>query len=156
MKNKGSANTFEAAKAYAFFLLKFRLRTEKEIYQRLKKKSFDQAVILQAINFLKEKAFINDLDFARAWVASRINKPIGLRRLEDELKQKGVSKEIIQAQLSKIKEDYPEEEIVAGIVNERLKKLKGIEPQKAKTRIYAYLMRRGFSPDIVIEAVRQL
>ena len=143
------------AKEYAFLLLKYRLRTEKELSQRLKRKKFDQAVITETLEFLKNKGFVNDAAFAKAWVNSRINKPIGLRRLRVELTQKGVDKEIINTEIARVKEDYSEEAVVAEIARSRFQKLKGIEPQKAKRRVYAYLLRRGFSPEIVIDAVNQ-
>lgn len=145
------------ARAYAFLLLKFRLRSEKELYLRLRKKKFEPRVIEQTISFLKEKGFINDRDFAKVWAESRIKNPFGLRRIRDELKLKGIDKAIIDAQISQIKEDYREEDIVLKIAEEKYKKLKtSLGPQKAKLRIYGYLMRRGFSPETIIEALRKL
>lgn len=152
-KNKDS---LQKAKDYAFLLLKFRLRSEKEIYQRLKKKKFEEKVIKETLAFLKDKRFIDDNYFAKAWIESRIKKPLGLRRLKQELKIKGIDKEIIDSQIEQIKKDYSEEDIVTEIAQRRLQKLKGIEPRKAKRRILEYLLRRGFSPDIVIDTIRGL
>ncbi len=73
-----------------------------------------------------------------------------------ELTVKGIDKEIIESQINEVKKNYPEEEIVAQIAKEKLKKIKGIDPQKAKKRIYAYLLRRGFSPQVVIECINQM
>lgn len=137
-------------------LLKFRARSEKEIYQRLKKKKFNEEIIKQVIAFLKEKNFIDDNYFAKAWIESRLRRPLGLRRIKEELRLKGVDKEIINSQIEKIKEGYCEEEIVLKLAKARLSKLKGIEPRKAKSRVFTYLLRRGFSPEIVIEVINQL
>lgn len=137
-------------------LFKFRLRSERELYQRLKKKKFDPETINKAILFLKEKGFINDDYFAEAWVESRIKKPLGLVRLRQELRLKGIDKEIIDRQIGQIKKDYSEQDIVAKIAAERFNKLKGIDPQKAKRRLYAYLVRRGFSLGIVMDVLNQL
>ena len=149
-------DAFGRAKEYAFLLLKFRVRTEKEIIDRLKKKKFEEEIIGRVVQFLKEKQFLDDEDFARAWIESRINKPTGLRRLRDELRQKGVAPEIINGQLDRIKEHYSEQDIVAQAASAKLEKVKGVDPQKAKRRVYAYLLRRGFSPDVVIEVINQL
>jgi regulatory protein len=154
--NNKNRDSLEKAKNYAFLLLKFRLRSENEIRQRLKKKKFDTQIIENVVSFLKEKDFINDNYFAKAWVESRIKKPLGLRRLKEELKIKGIDKEIIEERINEIKKNYPEEEIIARIARERLKRIKDIDPQKAKKRIYAYLLRRGFSPDIILDVVSQL
>lgn len=149
------SNNAQKAKNYAFLLLKFRLRSEKELYQRLKKKKFDEAIIRQTLAFLKDKNFINDADFTKAWIESRIKKPLGFRRLKQELNLKGVDKEIIDSSIAQVKEDYHEEEVVQKIVRRKFKKLSGIDPKKAKARIYGYLLRRGFSADTVIEALNQ-
>jgi len=137
-------------------LLKFRLRSEKELALRLRQKKFSEAVIQETIHFLKEKEFIDDRVFAQGWVASRLKKPFGLRRISLELAGKGLSKEIIEQTLTRIKEDHSESEVVSQLAEKRFSRLKGIEPQKAKARVYAYLMRRGFSPDTVGEIVNNL
>jgi regulatory protein len=145
----------QRAKNYAFLLLKFRLRSEKEIYQRLKKKKFPEGIIQETLFFLKDKRFIDDNFFAKTWIESRLKKPLGLRRIKIELRQKGIDKEIIDSELREIKKGYLEQEIVTKIAQQRLKKLKGIEPIKAKSRVYGYLLRRGFSPEIVIDVLNQ-
>jgi len=137
-------------------LLKFRLRSEKELYSRLKKKGFDEVVIKETLSFLKEKSFIDDRIFAKAWIESRLKRPLGIRRIEAELKAKGIDKEIIDSQIEAVKQGYSEEDIVSRIAQERFRKLKDIEPQKAKRRIFAYLLYRGFSPEIIIDMVNQL
>lgn len=143
----------QKAKNYAFLLLKFRLRSESELCQRLKRKGFADEVIKKILSFLKDKCFIDDNYFAKAWIESRIKKPLGLRRLKQELRIKGINKDIIEKTIGEIKENYNEEEVVKGIIKKRLVKLKNIDPQKARARIYAYLLRRGFSPAIVIDAL---
>lgn len=149
-------SSFEKARDYAFLLLKFRPRSEKELYQRLKKKRFDDGIIRETLAFLKEKGFVNDTNFSRAWIESRLKKPLGLRKIKQELRQKGITKEIIDRQLQDLKKNYFEEEIVRRVAQARMGRLKDIDPRKVKSRIYAYLLRRGFSPDIVIDVINQL
>lgn len=144
------------AREYVFLLLKYRSRSEKEVYDRLKRKKFEEGVIREVIQELKGKGFINDEDFARVWVESRIKKPLGLRRLAQELKQKGVNRQIIDNQIQKAAQGYPEREIVSGIARQRLERLKGIDQQKARMRVYSYLLRRGFSPEIIIDCINGL
>jgi regulatory protein len=146
---------FDKARDYAFFLLKFRLRSENELIQRLKVKKIPEAVIKEIISFLKEKKFIDDNVFAKAWINSRLRKPLGLRRIRQELRQKGVGKEIIEAQSLGVK-DYSETEAVLDLAKRRLNILKGTDQVIAKRRVYAFLLRRGFSPEIVIDTLNQL
>ena len=150
-----SKESVQKARDYAFLLLKFRLRSEKELYERLRKKKFDQGVIKEVLAFLKERKFIDDNLFAKSWIESRLKKPFGLRRLTQELKLKGIEKEIIDNRIQEAKEGYSEADIVKRLAGMRFKKLKNIEPQKAKMRVYGYLLRRGFSPEIVSDAITQ-
>ena len=147
--------SFDKVRDYAFFLLKFRLRSENELAQRLKLKKFPEEAIKEVISFLKEKKFIDDNVFAKAWINSRLRKPLGLRRIKQELRQKGVDKEIIEEQSSGVK-DYSEAETVLDLAKRRLNILKGTDQVIAKRRIYAFLLRRGFSPEIVIDTLNQL
>jgi len=153
MKGKASP---ERARQYAFLLLKFRQRSEKELYQRLKKKNFKEEAIKEAIAFLKQQAFIDDKSFARDWINERIKRPYGIRRLSRELKIKGIDQQVLDGALEELKENYNEEEIVRGLAKEKFDRFKGIKPQKAKKRIYSYLLRRGFSPEIIIECINNL
>lgn len=146
----------QKARGYAFLLLKFRPRSENELRQRLKKKKFNSEIIESTVSFLKDKGFIDDNYFAKTWIESRIKKPLGIRRLKAELSIKGINKEIIDTQINEIKKSYVEEAIVGGIARDRLNKIKGIYPQKAKQRVYAYLLRRGFSPQVVIECLNKI
>lgn len=143
-------------KEYAFFLLKFRLRSEKEIYDRLKKKKFPEVEIKKVVAFLKEKKFIDDSAFVRAWVNSRLRQSIGLKKIRQELRQKGISSESIDSKIEEVRRDYSESEIVSNLAADKLRKLKDIEPLKAKSRVYGYLIRRGFSSDIVIDTLNRL
>jgi regulatory protein len=146
----------EKARDYAFLLLKFRPRSEKEICLRLKRKKFDPEVIQKTLSFLIEKGFLDDHYFAKAWIESRLRRPFGLRRIRQELKEKGIRQEIIDRQVEEVSKDYCEEEVVLKVAKARLNSLKGIEPQKKKNRLYGYLLRRGFSPEEIIEVVNRL
>jgi regulatory protein len=148
--------TPEKARAYAFLLLKYRLRSENELKTRLKQKGFSLALAESTVSFLKDRQFIDDRVFARGWVSSRLKRPLGKRKIKLELMQKGVASEIIQEALTWANQDYSESQTVTQLAKQRFSKLQGIDPLKAKMRVYGYLMRRGFSPDLVGEAIRQL
>ena len=153
---KRASDVLQKAKNYAFLLLKVRQRSEKEIQGRLKRKKFDDDIIREVLSFLKEKAFINDTDFTKSWIESRLQKRLGLRRIEQELKVKGIERQTIERELREAKKGYVESEIVLRIARDRLGRLKDIEPQKAKRRIFSYLARRGFSPEIIFDVINNL
>lgn len=150
------SHSAEKARAYAFLLLKFRLRSENELLARLKQKGFSEDIAKDTVNFLKEKEFIDDRIFAKGWVSARLKRPFGLRRIKQELISKGLDKQIIEVSLLQAKKDYSESQIVSQLAQKRFSRLKNIEPLKAKARVYGYLLRRGFSPDLVSEIIKQL
>lgn len=147
--NEPAAVSFQKAKQYCFLLLKFRMRSQNEIVERLRGKKFDEAVIAKTISFLTEKKLLDDEAFARAWIESRIVKPLGFMRLKRELIAKGINDKLIDDIILKLKCNYSEEAVVSKIAKEKLSKASGTDPVKAKKRVYGYLLRRGFSPEVV-------
>jgi regulatory protein len=143
------------ARAYAFLLLKYRQRSVKEITDRLKKKKFSEEVIGETLDFLRSKKFVDDSAFSLAWIRERLARSIGPRRLERELKIKGIPEGLIEANLRQARESYSEEETARELAASRFKRLRDLDLRTAKRRVYAYLLRRGFSPDVVIETINQ-
>lgn len=144
------------AKRIVFQLLKFRARSRKEIEDRLKKKKFTHETIDSVIAYFDKLELINDQEFALGWMKSRLNKPLGLRRISFELKQKGITEEIIEQAKASIKDNYREYEVVSDLAKAKLNKLKNIESGKARARVYRYLLSRGFSIDVINEVVSEL
>lgn len=157
-KNRNTSQEAEFARArdYAFLLLKFRLRSEAELIGRLKQKKFSEVVCRRVVAFLKEKRFLDDEEFARSWISSRIKRPLGLRRLKRELKAKGVDSPIIEEQLRVAARDYNEKEVIEGLVSAKLKAFKSLDPLKARKRVFGFLLRRGFSADAALEVLNRL
>lgn len=152
LKNKDTSR----AREYVFRLLKSRMRTEHEIFERLKKKNFSERIIGQVISYFKKLGFINDKEFANLWLSSRLKKPLGFRRLGYELRQKGLKNNLIEKSVNKLKKDYDESSIVRQLAIQRLKRLRGLEPIKIKRRLFSYLAGRGFSLDVIIEVLRSI
>lgn len=144
------------AKNAVFRLLKYRARSRKEIEDRLKQKKFSQDTINLVIDYFDKLEFINDREFASSWLNSRIAKPLGMRRIFFELRQKGISKDIIEEAQSKLKERYNEYEVVSELVRNKMKRLANLESNKAKRRVYNFLIRRGFSIDVINEVFSEL
>lgn len=146
----------QKAKNYCFLLLKYRLRSEKELFDSLERKKFFGPVIAETLKFMKAKGFVDDCVFAREWISSRIKNPLGVLRLKQELRLKGISAQIINQELERLKESYSEEDTVLQIAIRQFQKLKTLENTLAQKRVYGYLLRRGFSPEIIVNVINQL
>ena len=99
LSTSGRSHSAEKARAYAFLLLKFRLRSENELRERLKQKGFSPELAEDTISFLKDREFLDDRVFAKGWVASRLKRPLGLRRIQQELAQKAKITQSIVSEL---------------------------------------------------------
>lgn len=142
---------FDRAREYVYRLLTLRPRTEKEIILKMKRRGFSEDDITGVINLLKDYGYINDTDFARMWVKNRCQlKPMGKRRLYEELYRKGVSKENIETSLSRLTPDI-EYGMARNIIDRKLAKCSQ-EPRK----LYSFLLRRGFSHEIVHKIISEL
>ena len=144
------------ARESVYRLLKYRFRSEKEIADKLKIKGFDKATIDETIRYFKDLEIIDDRQFARGWISSRLNKPFGPKRIQHELDQKGIARHIIEEELHDAFDAYSEADVVLNLARKRTQKYKGIEPLKAKQRLFGYLSRRGFSTEAIYKAINQI
>lgn len=149
-------NELQKAKNYAFLLLKYRLRSSKEIRERLKQKKFSAQIIESAVKDLRKSKFLDDEAFARSWIDYRLRNKTGIKKLRIELAVKGIPEGIVEKQLNAIKDDYNEEKIIEEIIKLKIRKLNSPVDLTAKRRLYSFLLRRGFSPDAVSENIKQL
>ncbi len=145
------------AKDYAFKLLSYRPRSIKEIRNRLKKKDYSSKVILEVVKSLKRLKFLNDKEFARMWVESRIKtRPMGRYRLQQELIQKGIDRDLIEETLSSYREEE-EIELAKELAQRKLKRsYQNLDEVTTKRRLYGFLQRRGFSYDTIQEVMKEL
>lgn len=133
------------AKLRAMHLLTSRDYTELQLRKKLEQGEYtDQAVDI-AIEYVRAWHYLDDRRYMEHYLTqSGGNK--SRRQLEQELQQKGISKEMITAFREKqedIGESQDETELIRGLLKKRCK-----DPEKAddkeKRRHYAYLTRKGF------------
>ncbi len=155
-KRDSSEISLSKARSYALRLIKFRLRSEKELRDSLCLKGAKPSDIDEVMSFLKRAGLLDDELFARLWVESRVKKPLGFKRLARELKNKGISENIIEGTIRQAREDYSEDDAIRSIIAVRLKKMNNLSKDKAMSRLYGFLMRRGYAHDKVYEALRSV
>ncbi len=147
---------FSKAKAVVYRFFKFRIRSQQEIITKLKDKAFDNAIIEQVIAFFKNAGLIDDTVFAKAWIVSRLAKPIGVKRIRQELKEKGVADEIVSEQIAKLTKDYDELNAAEQVAQKRIKIYQKLERTTQQRRLEGYLLRRGFSAEVVYKTLKLL
>ena len=89
---------------------------------------------------LAEKGYVNDEVFARAWVESRrYFKKTSTRRLQQELRAKGVADEIIATVLQN--DNSTDQQMLRELVTKKRRMARYADDEK----LTAYLLRQGFS-----------
>lgn len=139
-------------------LLAFKPRSIAELRERLLEKEWTTPEIVEAVlDKLKEYNYLNDEQFAKSLAASKIRqKPIGRRVLKQKLALKKLDKETVEAALETAFEETPEEEIIERAIEKRIR-LKGIpETREDSKKFYDYLLRQGFSYDLVSNKMREI
>ncbi len=133
--------------------LSYRPRSEKELQYWFKRKKVGSETQKLIEKKLRQYKYLDDQEFTRWWIEQRMTfRPFGKRRLSLELRQKGISKEIIEEQLGSLKnEDLSQ--LAEKLAKKKLKALKGLPYFEARTKLTAFLARRGFRWEIIKEVV---
>ncbi len=151
---------FEKYLLSAYRFLNFRLRSEKEMRDNLKKKKAPEEMIEKVIDKLKAQRFINDETFARMWIESRTrSKPRSRFLLKMELQQKGIARELVDKVMEDLYKDETNEsvktdlELAKGLAKQRIKKYQGMERNEIYQKLGGFLGRRGFSWEVSKKAI---
>lgn len=145
--------TFERA----INLLSYKPRSLAEMRARLMEKDWaEEAVVDQVLARLEELGYLNDEEFAANFANSRLTaKPVGRSRLRRDLQRKKLQSETIENTLDEAYEQQSEDELIERAISKRLR-LKGAPATREESkRLFDYLIRRGFSYDLVIRKVRE-
>jgi regulatory protein len=141
--------TLQKAKNRALNFLSFRPRSIHETRHFLQLKRYSQEIIDQTLTFLIETGFLDDAKFAAWWVDSRCRAhPSGPIKLKTELKQKGVSAEIIN-QATNL--DYLK--LAKSAAQKFARRLTETDPQIRLRKLQNYLQRQGFTWDQITSAI---
>jgi regulatory protein len=143
-----SKDELQSAKAKAYEYLSYRQRTQKELEDYLLKKEFKKNTVDNVIELLREAGYVDDLDFARAYVRDKTTyKNFGPYRIRNELSQKGISKESVDTALH---EEYHEEvQELVDLVKSKYSSILHDRSDKRFRRIGGFLQRKGHSYDTI-------
>ncbi len=142
-------------KAYerALNLLSYRARSEYEIRTKLREKEIPDDTIVRVLDRLRERNYVNDLEFTQMWVRNRETfRPRGRRMLQMELRQKGIHNDIITQVLDEL-DELPG---ALEVAQKYTRKLKGLEPFAARQKLMGHLGRKGYGFDVIREVTDQV
>lgn len=125
--------------------LSYRMRSEREICDYLAGKGYLTVVINETLKKLKAYGYVDDEQFAKSYADSKRAR-YGMYKIARELKQLGISEEIIESLKEESAPQYDEayDVIVKYIKTKR---------RRDKQKVRMYLASRGFGFDVIAEAV---
>jgi regulatory protein len=139
-------------------LLAAKPRSVLELRERLLEKRWtDEEIVDGVLEKLKEYKYLDDEQFAKDLALSKLRqKPQGKRRLKQSLSQKKLDKEIVDEAITTAFEKLPEGELIDRAIQKRLR-LKGQpETRQDKKKFYDFLLRQGFSFDLISTRMRDI
>lgn len=141
---------------YAYFYLKFRPRSKKEVLdylnKKIEKRHWSKDYVDKAIKQLEERKFIDDKEFVSWFVEQRnTTKPKSQFVLTGELLRFGVAKDLIDEYF--LTHPLEEEELAEKTLRNRWHKFKSLPKKERFEKAANFLARRGFSFDLIKKTV---
>ncbi|MFS0862692.1 recombination regulator RecX [Fredinandcohnia sp. 179-A 10B2 NHS] len=148
----------EVKKAFNLSLtyLSYRMRSKQEIIDYLKKKEIDEPIIPDVIHKLVDYKYVDDGEFAKAYVQTQINTTSkGPEVIKQELYEKGINRDLIEQSLELFSK---EEQIQTAIklVEKTLSKTAKLSERLTIQKLETALQRKGFTWDIIQIALEEV
>ena len=142
------------AKLVAERLLGVRMRSERELRQRLLQKGFPEDAVDETITVFRRVHLLDDAEFARQWVRDRLRlRPRSSAFLRRELRAKGVADDIIVRILSEAFEEKEDIDVARDLAAAYIRKHPALEGEVLKRRLAGFLQRKGYSASVVYDVV---
>lgn len=154
LKKITSQEELNKAQAYALMLLGYRERSLREIKIRMRQKGYEEKLVEKVVKYLKDRNLINDKRFTQLWAESRIKKGYGRWRIQSELEQKGVNREITDEILKDLYSGIDEVQVALDLIEK--KRWVSKEPPRLTERVSNLLRRRGFSFEVISNVVEKI
>jgi len=143
-----------AAREAALRLLERTRRTRSDLARRLRDRGYAAAVIDPVLDRLAAVGLVDDVEYACAFLRGR---PAGRRRLEQELRARGIGAEDVARAFERQGEEASGPDEVEGarrVVAQAARRYQALDPRTRRQRLYALLLRRGFERAAIEAALK--
>ena len=142
------------AKLRAMNLLQKRAYTEKQLADKLKEGGYPEEIAEIAMVYVKSFRYIDDLQYAMDYLNCYAERK-SIKKIEMDLMQKGITREIWKQALVAWEEEGGGQDEMTMIKELLQKKHYSSDMDvKEKRKIYGFLLRKGYSAEAVMEAMR--
>jgi len=148
-------NKSKAALNSALRILTRRDHSRYELVQKLNQRNFSREDIDNALSACERFDYINDIRTAQVYIRQLQRKGYGKKRIQLELKRKGLKGSRIQGILDDSVSLAEEREGAEQVLRKHLHRFaREREASKRRDKIYRFLHARGFAPEVIAEAIK--
>ena len=141
----------ESVKKSAARSLAHHTMSKADLSKKLRERGYSGEVAEETAEWFEEKGLVDDAAYARSCASHYKVRGWGKIRIREELRRRGISKELVDEVVSELPSSHDEIRALAE------KKLRGEVPDEAKKqKVIAFLMRRGFKFDEIRAAMSEL
>lgn len=120
-----------------------------DIRKKMQRLDIDEDATERVIHHLMNEGFINEDRYAKAFVRDKFHhNRWGRIRIEQELRMKGISQNLIDDALLEIDEDDVRETLL-HLMEKKLPSVKGRNVYEIKAKLMRFAMSRGFDIDLI-------
>ncbi|MCB9196122.1 MAG: RecX family transcriptional regulator [Flavobacteriales bacterium] len=131
-------------------------RCQQEVIEKLKSFRLSEDEMNYVLLQLIQGDYLNEQRFAQAYVSGKIRiKKWGRRKIQHQLKLKGLTEKCIETGLKEIENDEYFE-ILTNVVRTKWETTKESSEFKKKQKVMTYLYGRGFETDLVREVINDI
>lgn len=155
-QQSSTADPYQVARAIALRQLDRAPRTRRQLEQALAKRLVPEEVAGTVLDRLAEVGLIDDEAYAEMLVRSRtVTKGLARRALRAELRAKGCDDDIIASALARLS-DADELEMARVLIARRAPRLAGLDSDVRNRRLAGWLMRKGYSSNVIRSVLTEL
>lgn len=133
--------------------LSYRARSVREMENYLDEKQFGEVEVYDTIERLKELGLLNDEQFAKDFIDSRLaSKAVSKRHLAEQLYSHFIPKDIIDSVLCRV-DDSLELENATEIAIKYLRQLNALSYRERVNKVKQRMQRRGYDWDTITQAI---
>lgn len=146
-------------KLKALSLLKRRIHSRKELFNKLKRHFSEVKLIEECLSDLEEKGFIDDRQFAELFFQEKIRlKKWSKSKLKSELYLRGISKDVIEECLNKFFDSDLEQEKALELARKKFNQIKSKTKDKKalSQKLFMHLQSKGYDYELISEVVKDI
>jgi regulatory protein len=136
-------------------MLARRAHTRRELQQKLRKKGCEAEEIGSVLEGLAERGLVDDRKTASSIVRTQSARGRGRGRLASELSAKGVSREDAAAAMDELDPADESASLTRLLARKDRSLSASLTPRARSKKLFDHLVRRGYSPGAVLEALRK-